>query len=102
MKTLCIYHGNCADGFGAAWAVRAAFDPRRIEFHAGVYQSPPPDVTGRLVLMVDFSYKRPVLEEMADKALAILVLDHHKTAAEDLAGLPVVDNWDEFAEALGL
>ena len=84
--TLCIYHGNCADGFGAAWAVRKALGD--IDFHPGVYQDPPPDVTGRDVLMVDFSYKRPVLEEMIQKARTILILDHHKTAAEDLAGLP--------------
>ena len=24
MKTLCIYHANCADGLGAAWAVHRA------------------------------------------------------------------------------
>ena len=22
--SMCIYHGNCADGFGAAWVVRKA------------------------------------------------------------------------------
>ena len=22
--SICIYHGNCADGFGAAWVVRKA------------------------------------------------------------------------------
>lgn len=98
MKVLCIYHGNCQDGFGAAWAVRHGFDPRRIEFHAGVYQDPPPDVTGRNVLLVDFSYKRPVLLEMAKKARSILILDHHKSAAEDLAGfreLAPHDQWDD-------
>lgn len=42
--TICIYHGNCADGFGAAWAVRKALGD--IEFYAGKYQEPPPDVTG--------------------------------------------------------
>lgn len=36
--------------------------------------------------MVDFSYKRPVLERMAAQAQMILILDHHKTAAEDLDG----------------
>lgn len=86
---LCIYHGNCADGFGSAWAVRERCrrSGMTVEFHAGVYQNPPPDVTGRDVVMVDFSYKRSVLEEMSRKANAILVLDHHKSAAEDLAGL---------------
>lgn len=83
---LCIYHGYCADGFAAAWAVGKAFPT--VEYHAGVYGSPPPDVTGRDVLIVDFSYKRPILDEMATKARTITVLDHHKTAAEDLAGLP--------------
>ena len=33
--TLCIYHGHCADGFGAAWVVRKALGPD-IEFHAGI------------------------------------------------------------------
>lgn len=82
MKPICIYHGNCADGFGAAWAVRQALGD--IEFHPGVYQSPPPDVTGRVVVMVDFSYKRDVLLEMARNAYGVLVLDHHKSAVEDL------------------
>lgn len=82
MKPLCIYHGNCADGFGAAWVVRRALV--EVDFHAGVYQEAPPDVTGRDVLLVDFSYKRPILEAMAEKANSILVLDHHKTAAADL------------------
>lgn len=83
---LCIYHGNCADGFGAAWAVREALG--EITFHAGIYQMPPPDVTNRDVVIVDFSYKRPVLLEMAKNARSILVLDHHKTAQIDLIDLP--------------
>lgn len=82
-KPLCIYHGNCADGFGAAWVVRHVFNGD-VDFHAGVYQDPPPDVSGRDVLLVDFSYKFAVLDHMAAKANSILVLDHHKTAAEDL------------------
>jgi len=34
---------------------------------------------------VDFSYKRTVLSRMSQQARSLLVLDHHKTAAEDLA-----------------
>lgn len=84
-KPLCIYHGNCADGFGAAWVVRRYFK-REVDFFPGIYGHEPPDVTDRDVIMVDFSYKRPVLERMAMAARTILILDHHKTAAEDLAG----------------
>lgn len=83
MKPLCIYHGKCADGFTSAWALwRAQPD---VDFHPGVYGEAPPDVTNREVILVDFSYKRPVLEAMAAKAVTVLVLDHHKTAQEDLA-----------------
>src|SRR6185312_10635161 len=85
---ICIYHGNCADGFTAAWVVRKALG-EDVEFHAGVYGNAPPDVSGRDVLMVDFSYKRPALMKMARRANSVLILDHHKTAAEDLAGFPV-------------
>lgn len=87
-KPLCVYHGNCADGFGAAWVVRHALGPENVEFYAGVYGDPPPDVAGRDVLLVDFSYKRDVLAEMVKSARTILVLDHHKSAREDLPGLP--------------
>lgn len=85
-KKLCIYHGNCDDGFAAAWAVRDALSDQ-VEIVAGQYGRDPPDVTGRDVILVDFSYKRPVLVAMAQMARSILVLDHHKTAREDLEGL---------------
>lgn len=84
---LCIYHGNCADGFGAAWVVRKYFGSDEVDFHAGFYGAEPPDVAGRDIIMVDFSYKRPVLDGMIQKAKSLLILDHHKTAEEDLAGI---------------
>ena len=89
MKPLCIYHGKCADGFTSAWAVYKALGDE-VEFYEGVYQETPPDVTNREVIMVDFSYKRPVLEAMALRANSLLILDHHKTALFDLQG---IDGW---------
>lgn len=90
MTDLCIYHANCADGFGAAWAVRNFYrsENRPIEFLAAKYGDAPPDVTDRDVFIVDFSYKRDVLLQMAKTAHTITVLDHHKTAVEDLKNLP--------------
>lgn len=83
MKPLCIYHGGCDDGFAAAWAVRRALGDE-VEFYPGVYQKNPPPYEDRDVIFVDFSYKRPVLDVMAKFAKSILILDHHKTAEEDL------------------
>lgn len=81
---ICIYHGNCADGFTAAWAVWKRFGDE-VEYVPGVYGESPPDVAGKNVVIVDFSYKRPILDLMAKNARSVLVLDHHKTAAADLA-----------------
>lgn len=94
-RPLCIYHSNCADGFGAAWVVRRFFKGD-VDFVAAQYGQEPPEVTDRDVIMVDFSYKRPVLDDMAKAAKSVLILDHHKTAAEDLAGLhtaPTAGAW---------
>jgi oligoribonuclease NrnB/cAMP/cGMP phosphodiesterase (DHH superfamily) len=85
MKPLVIYHANCTDGFSAAWVFHHR-DPNGYDFHPGSYGSGPPDVTGREVYLVDFSYPRAVLREMARGAATLTVLDHHKTAQADLEG----------------
>ena len=40
----------------------------------------PPDLQDRRVVIVDFSYARPILEAMASETKELLVLDHHITA----------------------
>lgn len=87
MSFLCIYHNNCPDGFTAAWVVRKAMRNENIIFYGGVHNDPPPDVTGKNVILVDFSYSRPVMEQIIAKAASVTILDHHKTAQSDLDGL---------------
>lgn len=86
IKPLIIYHGNCTDGFAAAWCFWRKYK-YEAEYIAGVYQTPPPDVTDRDVYLVDFSYKRSVIEDMISKASSVTLIDHHKTSIEDLSGL---------------
>jgi len=86
MVNLVIYHGACRDGFTAAWIARRRYP--EAEFHAGYFGKPAPSVAGREVLIVDFSYPRSVIEDMAYQAESILLLDHHKTAESDLGDLP--------------
>lgn len=80
-----IYHANCYDGFTSAWVAR--FYSEKARFVPAKYGDKPPDVSDARVLICDFSYPRDVLLEMNSVATSILVLDHHKTAAADLAGL---------------
>lgn len=83
-KKICIYHGNCADGFTAAWVVKKVH-PDAV-FHAGFYRNPPPDVTGKVVYIVDFSYPRDIMEEIVDKAALVIHIDHHETAIKAMEG----------------
>jgi uncharacterized protein len=109
-RTICIYHDNCLDGIVAAWCVDQAL-LGEVEYIPASYGNAPPDVTGADVIIVDFSYKLPVLMEMSKTARSVLVLDHHKTAAEDLAGVlrvkECIGGWREYlrtieSESLGL
>lgn len=82
-----LYHAECSDGFGAAWAIWKQFPHSR--FIPVKHGHPPPDnLGGQRVVIVDFSYPRPVLNAMAAEAKELLVLDHHITAQQALAGLP--------------
>lgn len=92
MKPLVIYHGNCADGFSAAWCFWRKYRDGA-DYVAGVYQQDPPDVTGRDVYLVDFSYKRAVVQRMLAQANSVTLIDHHKTAIEDLQPLFMQDSW---------
>ncbi len=85
---VCIYHGNCDDGFGAAWAIWRAWP--ECEFFAGFYGMELPDVAGKNVLFVDFSAKRPVIDALAQTAKSIVIIDHHKTAEADLKPFSVL------------
>lgn len=91
---LVIYHANCADGFTAAWVFHKKFGDTA-DYHAGVYSQTPPDVAGRDVYLVDFSYKRAVVEAMIKDAAKVVLIDHHKTALEDLAGLEGLESFTD-------
>jgi oligoribonuclease NrnB/cAMP/cGMP phosphodiesterase (DHH superfamily) len=81
-----LYHDDCIDGFGAAWAAwRRLGDGAR--YLPVVHGDPPPDVTGRHAHILDFSYTRDILLDMAKQAASLEVVDHHKTAQENLKGL---------------
>lgn len=82
-----IYHARCMDGFTAAWAAWRVLG-NRAEYIAASYGDAPPDVTGKNVAVVDFSYPLDVLDAMCGVASSLVVLDHHKTAEEALRDHP--------------
>jgi oligoribonuclease NrnB/cAMP/cGMP phosphodiesterase (DHH superfamily) len=87
---LLITHKNCKDGLGAAMAMTKYCNDNNIglEIHWSHYgDSNMPDISGKNVIIADFSFKRTVLEEMFKITKSLVVLDHHKTAMSELSGL---------------
>ena len=85
-RPLVIYHGDCFDGFCAAWVFRSFAGPE-CDFHAARYGEDPPDVTKRYVWILDFSYPREVMKEIILKSKRTVVYDHHQTAEAALNGV---------------
>lgn len=82
-----LYHANCNDGFAAAWVVWRKYG-ESASYIPCQYNEAPPDVAcGSEVIIVDFSFKRDVLLKWENSGIKLLVLDHHKTAQEQLLGL---------------
>ncbi len=84
-----IYHANCLDGFGAAYAAQRHFLSLGIdaEYFAASHGEDMPDCTGREVYVVDFSFRRQLMKQLCSAAEKVVVLDHHISAQEDLDGL---------------
>lgn len=75
-----LYHADCIDGFTAAWAVKRRFpDAEAIPVK---YGEDPPDVTGKVVAIVDFSYDPDTTEFLVGSSEFLILLDHHKTALD--------------------
>jgi hypothetical protein len=89
MTKLVLYHDNCPDGFTAAWAAWRRFGDTG-EYRPVNYGQPPPvdRAHGRDLYLVDFSYPRAALDQLADSAASVTIFDHHQTAQEALHGWP--------------
>ena len=82
-----LYHANCSDGFGAAYAAWKVLGEQAQYLPVRHGDEPPELPAGARVAILDFSYSRPVLEALQERLAHFVVLDHHKSAQQDLAGL---------------
>ena len=80
-----IYHSNCIDGFAAAWILK--FLGPDTFFLPAIHGDKAPDVTGKVVYIVDFAYPREEIIRMHREADFLRVIDHHATSQKELVGL---------------
>ena len=78
-----IYHANCTDGFGSAYSAWKLLG-NRAEYHACSHGQKPPDVKGKTVAILDFSFNNKTTKKMIKDAKALIVIDHHKSAVVEL------------------
>lgn len=89
-EPLVIFHSNCLDGFGSAYAAYVHFVLKQninAIFVPAAHGDTPPDASGRTVYILDYAYKRVAMAQLCQQAERVIVLDHHISALEDLAGL---------------
>jgi len=80
-----LYHGQCPDGFGAAFAAWLKFGATA-DYIPCNHGDGPPDVTGKSVYILDFSYALADMAQLDSQARELVMLDHHKSAADALEG----------------
>ncbi|MBV7542751.1 DHH family phosphoesterase [Acidovorax sp. sic0104] len=88
---LVLYHGrSCPDGFGAALAAWLFYGDKAeyVGLDHGDVQSVDdlPALAGRSVYILDFSFSAEILAAIDERAARLVMLDHHKSAAEKLTG----------------
>lgn len=81
-----LYHRNCTDGWCSAYQLKKKFpDAKLIDVN---YNEDPPEIVDTdLLIIADFSYPKDVLLDLKSKVSEIVILDHHKTAKDQLEGL---------------
>ena len=73
-----IYHGNCYDGFGAAWVAHKKFG-NRASYVPQVYGGNKiiDRLEGKEVYIIDFTYSKEEMLDLEKKAKRLVVIDHH-------------------------
>ncbi len=77
-----IYHDQCRDGFGAAYAAWKKFGDTASYIPRKTQEPVPEGLTDKEIYIVDYSYSKPVLDELVARNTSVVVIDHHATAQE--------------------
>ncbi len=72
-----LYHRNCPDGFGGAYAAWKKFGDSADYIAMAHGQVPPEGLEGKEVYCIDYTFKKEVMLELEKRAKRLVVLDHH-------------------------
>ncbi len=89
-RPLVLYHGGCADGWSAAWAAWTKLGDAA-DYQPVSHGDDPPDVTGREVYILDFSWRAKGMLDIVTSARKLTLIDHHASAEQELIALTGCD-----------
>lgn len=90
IKNIFLYHKNCDDGFGAAWAAWKKFG-KKGKYVAVQHGDPYPEgLEGKNVYLLDFCYSPDIIKELLKKTAHLAIIDHHKSVKDSVK--LVIDN----------
>ncbi len=72
-----LYHANCPDGFGAAYAAWKKLGETADYIPVSHGNPPPEGLGGKEIYIVDFSYPKDILLALEKDVQRLTVLDHH-------------------------
>ena len=77
-----IYHGECPDGFSAAWVAWKKFGGTADYVPATHGDTPPDGLNNKEVYIFDFVFPKDVMTEIVSNNTRVIVIDHHKSEEE--------------------
>ena len=84
-KNIFLYHKNCDDGFGAAWAAWKKFGKKGTYIGSAPSDDPPAGLTGKNVYLMDLCYPVDVIKKLLKITKSLTVLDHHISSKKAIA-----------------
>lgn len=83
-----LYHADCPDGFGAAWAAWKKFG-KRAEYRAISHGMPLlPGLRGKEIYLLDITYGARDLSRLRNVNRRVVVIDHHESVEDIVTSQP--------------
>lgn len=87
MTKFVLYHKDCLDGFGGAWAAWKKFK-NKAKYIPVEHQMPPPKLEKKELYFIDFCYPEEIMKKIVKMNKKVVVIDHHITRKDVVESLP--------------
>lgn len=89
-RIVILYHGNCPDGFGGAYAAWKKFGDAAeyVPLSRDTAPPAPESFSGAALYFVDFSFDQELMDAYVSHAKSVAVLDHHEGVKDVIKSMP--------------